>query len=304
MGSAIYYPIPVHRQKPFVALGYGDQRYPVTERLTDQVLSIPVHPSLTDDEVATVIGAVNETAAELGPLGGRGGRMTMSPDGPLRAGVVGLGMMGRNHVRVWDEVDRRASSWSPWPTRTRRAARGPPPAGALAGSTTRSGCWRRRSSTSSASWLPRACTSPVTLAALRAGANVLVEKPIAATRDEAQAMIAAADAAGRMLTVGHIERFNPAIRELRRRLEAGELGRIFQVKRHAARPVPGAHPRRRRRRRPRAARPRHHALPRRLRAGPDLRRDRAPHPHRARGPVQRHDQVRERRASACSTSTG
>ena len=32
-----------------------------------------------------------------------------------------------------------------------------------------------------------------------------------------------------MLTVGHIERFNPAIRELRRRLEAGELGRIFQI---------------------------------------------------------------------------
>jgi len=68
VGSAIYYPIPVHRQKPFVALGYGSQRYPVTERLTEQVLSIPVHPSLTDDEVATVIGSVNEAAAALGPL--------------------------------------------------------------------------------------------------------------------------------------------------------------------------------------------------------------------------------------------
>jgi dTDP-4-amino-4,6-dideoxygalactose transaminase len=40
----------------------------VTERLTEQVLSIPVHPSLSDDEVSTVIGAVNETAAELGTL--------------------------------------------------------------------------------------------------------------------------------------------------------------------------------------------------------------------------------------------
>jgi dTDP-4-amino-4,6-dideoxygalactose transaminase len=68
VGSAIYYPIPVHRQKPFVALGFGTERYPVTERLTEQVLSIPVHPSLTDDEVATVIGAVNEVAAALGPL--------------------------------------------------------------------------------------------------------------------------------------------------------------------------------------------------------------------------------------------
>ena len=68
VGSAIYYPIPVHRQAPFVALGYGDAAYPVTDRLTEQVLSIPVHPSLTDDEVSTVIAAVNETAAELGPL--------------------------------------------------------------------------------------------------------------------------------------------------------------------------------------------------------------------------------------------
>ncbi len=68
VGSAVYYPIPVHRQKPFLALGYGEERYPVTDRLTAQVLSIPVHPSLTDDEVATVIGAVNETAAELGSL--------------------------------------------------------------------------------------------------------------------------------------------------------------------------------------------------------------------------------------------
>jgi perosamine synthetase len=68
VGSAIYYPIPVHRQKPFVALGLGDGSYPVTDRLTEQVLSIPVHPALSDDEVSTVIGAVNQTAAEVGPL--------------------------------------------------------------------------------------------------------------------------------------------------------------------------------------------------------------------------------------------
>jgi perosamine synthetase len=68
VGTAIYYPIPVHRQKPFLALGYGNETVPVTDRLTEQVLSIPVHPSLSDDEIATVIGAVNETAAELGAL--------------------------------------------------------------------------------------------------------------------------------------------------------------------------------------------------------------------------------------------
>jgi perosamine synthetase len=76
VGSGVYYPIPVHRQKAFVALGYGDQSLPVTERLTEQVLSIPVHPSLSDDEVATVIGAVNATASELGPLTAPAGAAT------------------------------------------------------------------------------------------------------------------------------------------------------------------------------------------------------------------------------------
>lgn len=68
VGSGVYYPIGVHRQKPFIALGYGDGSYPVTERLTSEVLSIPVHPGLSEVEVATVIEAVNRTADELGPF--------------------------------------------------------------------------------------------------------------------------------------------------------------------------------------------------------------------------------------------
>jgi len=68
VGTGIYYPIPVHRQKPMLELGYGDQRFPVSERLSGEVLSIPVHPSLTDDEVDSVIAAVNAVASELGPL--------------------------------------------------------------------------------------------------------------------------------------------------------------------------------------------------------------------------------------------
>jgi predicted dehydrogenase len=58
---------------------------------------------------------------------------------------------------------------------------------------------------------------------------VLVEKPIAAERAEAEEMISLAQSCDRLLSVGHIERFNPAILELRRRLGEGELGRIFQV---------------------------------------------------------------------------
>jgi len=67
VGSNIYYPVPVHRQEPFRALGFADTRLPVTDRLVDEILSIPVYPALTDEEVDTIIGAVNATARELGP---------------------------------------------------------------------------------------------------------------------------------------------------------------------------------------------------------------------------------------------
>jgi predicted dehydrogenase len=67
----------------------------------------------------------------------------------------------------------------------------------------------------------------VALAALEHRVATLVEKPIAADLEEGQAILAAAEEAGCQLMVGHVERFNPAVQELKRRLEAGDLGRVF-----------------------------------------------------------------------------
>lgn len=152
----------------------------------------------------------------------------MSDARPLRAGVVGLGMMGRNHVRVWDEtiegVDLVAVA-DPDHAAVVRATTGR----RARGFADLERMFAEEELDLVSIVAPTRLHLSVTLAALRAGANVLVEKPIAATREEALQMMEAATAAGRMLTVGHIERFNPAIRELRRRLADGELGRIFQI---------------------------------------------------------------------------
>jgi perosamine synthetase len=58
VGSEIYYPVPVHRQDVYIARGYGDQRFPVTEEATRQVLSLPVHPALSQGDLATIVAAV------------------------------------------------------------------------------------------------------------------------------------------------------------------------------------------------------------------------------------------------------
>ena len=73
----------------------------------------------------------------------------------------------------------------------------------------------------------------VTKEILESGCHVMVEKPIASTSEQAQDLIETAQRSDRVMMVGHIERYNPAIIELKRRLEQNELGQIFQI--HARR---------------------------------------------------------------------
>lgn len=65
------------------------------------------------------------------------------------------------------------------------------------------------------------------------GITVLLEKPMASSIDEALTLIQLAQLRGARIAVGHIERFNPAIIQLKRRIVAGELGQIFHL--HARR---------------------------------------------------------------------
>jgi UDP-N-acetylglucosamine 3-dehydrogenase len=86
---------------------------------------------------------------------------------------------------------------------------------------------------------PTTSHHPLTLAALDRGLAVLVEKPLAASPDEADDIVAAAAAAGMPpVQVGHIERFNPAILELGRLLEAGWLSSVFAISSRRAGPFP------------------------------------------------------------------
>src|SRR5437868_11862422 len=64
------------------------------------------------------------------------------------------------------------------------------------------------------------------LEALAAGKHVFVEKPLAATSVDAEAMVRAAESAGRTLMVGHTFVYNPAVVAVRGLIERGELGRV------------------------------------------------------------------------------
>ena len=153
---------------------------------------------------------------------------------PLRAAVIGLGAMGANHARVYAEIDgvELAAVADTEPARVEAATRGRGARGY--------GDYRRMLAEERIDLLtvavPTRAHLDVAACVIEHGVPLLVEKPLAATLAEGERLRDLASAARVTLTVGHIERFNPAVVELQRRLRAGELGRVFQM--HARRVGP------------------------------------------------------------------
>ena len=79
--------------------------------------------------------------------------------------------------------------------------------------------------------LPTYLHARVSIEALRHGKHVLCEKPMAVTLAEADAMIAAAQEAGRVLMIGHVRRFDPRYVAAKQALEAGEIGQLVHIRR-------------------------------------------------------------------------
>jgi predicted dehydrogenase len=146
------------------------------------------------------------------------------PDALLRAGVIGVGALGRHHARVWagtagarlvgvhDVNGARAAEVA-----ATHGCLAFPDAGALLAET---------DVVSIA--VPTVAHHEVARRALEQGRDVLLEKPLTATLAEADDLVRLAGERGRVLQTGHIERFNPATAVL---LEAGRGARFVEVHR-------------------------------------------------------------------------
>jgi UDP-N-acetylglucosamine 3-dehydrogenase len=77
--------------------------------------------------------------------------------------------------------------------------------------------------------VPTTLHRKVSLDIASVGASMLVEKPIADTLDNAEAITYAAEEAGVTLMIGHIERFNPAVTNMKQIIESGKLGKVVSI---------------------------------------------------------------------------
>jgi predicted dehydrogenase len=154
----------------------------------------------------------------------------------LRVGLAGLGSMGRNHLRLL----------SARPDARLTAVADPVPA-ALAAATESSGAQGFAEPLAMIAEAeldalviaaPTTAHVPLALGAIRRGIAILVEKPLAATIDEAMAILREARATGVPVQVGHVERFNPAVLELGRLIGEGWLSTVYSIASRRAGPFP------------------------------------------------------------------
>ncbi len=148
----------------------------------------------------------------------------MAEDKLLKVAVVGAGAFGKNHLRVYGELGREAGPAGGLElcavvdrdpdVRAAAAAKY-----GIAGFATVAECLAAVPDLNAASvCVPTVHHASVAEELLTAGVDVLIEKPIAASLEEADRIVALAERLGRVVQVGHLERFNPAVTAAREHL--------------------------------------------------------------------------------------
>jgi UDP-N-acetylglucosamine 3-dehydrogenase len=150
----------------------------------------------------------------------------------LRAGLIGLGMMGRHHARVLSSLDGvELVGVADAAGDQHGVAGGRPVFGSLAELI-------ELGIDYCVVAVPTKHHEEIGLALAAAGVHALIEKPLAQDVESAQRLTRAFEDRGLVGAVGHIERYNPALQSMRSRLEAGDLGGIYQIATRRQGPFP------------------------------------------------------------------
>ncbi|WP_348786830.1 Gfo/Idh/MocA family oxidoreductase [Leifsonia sp. NPDC080035] len=150
----------------------------------------------------------------------------------LRVGLVGVGMMGRHHARVIQETEGVVLAGVADEAGDPRRVAGDAPLHRSVSELIASGI------DAAVVAVPTQAHEAIALELADAGVHALIEKPITADTESGTRVVEAFEKAGLVGAVGHIERYNPALQSLRQRIDAGELGDVYQIATRRQGPFP------------------------------------------------------------------
>jgi predicted dehydrogenase len=150
----------------------------------------------------------------------------------LRAGLVGLGMMGRHHARVLSSLDGVDLVAVCDPMGDPHGVAGSRPLVKNIADLIDLGIDYAMVAA------PTAFHEELALALAESGIHALIEKPLAVDTPAAERITDAFVAKNLIGAVGHIERYNPALQQLRTKLDAGDLGNVYQISTRRQGPFP------------------------------------------------------------------
>ena len=154
----------------------------------------------------------------------------------INVGVVGVGAMGENHVRVYHKMEE--ANLVAVSDVSERALKKIEKKYGAKGFTEYSDLLENPEIEVVSVCVPTTFHHAVVMEAIKNGKHVLVEKPIAFTVQEAEEMIAAAKEAGVMLATGHVERFNPAVQKAKELIDDGVIGDVVSAFAKRVGPLP------------------------------------------------------------------
>lgn len=144
----------------------------------------------------------------------------------MRVGVIGVGAMGQHHVRIYNEMANvdlvGISDVSESRVKELSSQYGVP------GFNDHTALLKQDLDAVSIA-VPTTLHKQIGLDAIACGTNILMEKPVSDTIENAKDLVNAASDAGVKLMVGHIERFNPAVMKLKHIMDSGLLGKIVSI---------------------------------------------------------------------------
>lgn len=150
----------------------------------------------------------------------------------IKMGIVGLGMMGRHHARVARETEGIELVGVADAMGDVHGAAPGTPCFATVDELIAHGI------DAAVVAVPTHLHEEIGLRLAEANVNALIEKPVAHSLSAGKRLVDAFESRGLIGAVGHIERFNPALISLRKRLENGDLGEVYQVHTRRQGPFP------------------------------------------------------------------